>query len=609
MKNIFSKLAVAAVVGTGLTLGSCADELDLVNPNGFDASSFWVDQSLYEGNPIALANFFRSQTPNITFWAGELRSGSLSLNLINGSGVVNAEYIENLYDEAHTQYTVFGGYYGMVALLNQLIYQCNTQEGVITDNVKEGLLGLAKGWRAFCYFQMYKMYGGVPLRTEPDVILGVTNPTQLYMARATAEETLDFIKKDVQESIDHFANSTWVPAASTPEYYWNKYASQMLKGEVYLWSAKVATGDHTTANAAADVATAKNAFLEIVNSGNYEMVKDYFSIWTTPHNKESIFATCYSNTSDGQVFSSYAAQMMWSKSAGAGTIAWSRQDPSGLALNTDGSVSLFGETYDTVTKKSTQYACWNQLSPSPNRYMYKNALYYQYDDKDLRKAMFFPQWYLTDEEETLRSNSALKPYISGEDFDPTKRDLFGTFFYKFHVSIPAGYSGYSWWNDMPIYRYTMVIAYLAEVANYEGNNADVVKYINMIRERAYGENWNLATYGYTAGSFAENENAIMREKDKEFVGEGQRWWDLRRLTTVKGGNQTDHFVFQPQGCVGYGLDVVANPWMTEQKAVVQVATPVLTREWEYKLLWPVDLTLIGSDPLIKQNPGYSNDAQ
>ena len=101
----------------------------------------------------------------------------------------------------------------------------------------------------------------------------------------------------------------------------------------------------------------------------------------------------------------------------------------------------------------------------------------------------------------------------------------------------------------------------------------------------------------------------MREKDKEFVGEGQRWWDLRRLTTVKGGNQTDHFVFQPQGCVGYGLDVVANPWMTEQKAVVQVATPVLTREWEYKLLWPVDLTLIGSDPLIKQNPGYSNDAQ
>ena len=165
MKNIFSKLAVAAVVGTGLTLGSCADELDLVNPNGFDASSFWVDQSLYEGNPIALANFFRSQTPNITFWAGELRAGSLSLNLINGSGVVNAEYIENLYDEAHTQYTVFGGYYGMVALLNQLIYQCNTQDGVITDNVKEGLLGLAKGWRAFCYFQMYKMYGGVPLRT------------------------------------------------------------------------------------------------------------------------------------------------------------------------------------------------------------------------------------------------------------------------------------------------------------------------------------------------------------------------------------------------------------------------------------------------------------
>ncbi len=45
--------------------------------------------------------------------------------------------------------------------------------------------------------------------------------------------------------------------------------------------------------------------------------------------------------------------------------------------------------------------------------------------------------------------------------------------------------------------------------------------------------------------------------------EGHRWWDLRRLTLVKDGAQTDHLVFQPQGCIGYGLNPVDNAWMVE----------------------------------------------
>lgn len=603
MKNIFLKLTTGLLIGAmGVAGTSCVDELDQKNPNTFDASSFWVDQSLYEGNAIALAAFFRGHTGNIMFWAGELRAGSLSTNLINGSGTVNAEYIGNLYDEAHTQFSTFGGYYGFIAVVNELIYQCEHQDGVLQENVKDGLLAMAKGWRAYAYWQMYKMYGGVPLRTEPDVILGETNPNNLYMARATAEETLTFIKNEIEATLQHFSRSSWVPQASTPTYYWNKWATQMLKGEVYTWSAKVATGDHTTANADADIETAKQAFLDVVNNGGFDLMDNYFDIWTSPRNKETIFSVCYSSTADGVVFSDYAGQMLWSKAAGAGTNAWSMQDATGLALNTDGSVSIFGSTYDPATKKSTTYTCWNQMTPSPNRYMYKNALYYQFDNKDLRKTMFFPQWYLTEAEELLQADNKLVPYIA--NFDPTKRDLYGTFIYKFKASIPEGYTGYSFWNDMPLYRLALAYTYLAEIANYQHDNTNVEHYINLIRERAYGENWDPAVHGYVAGSFTENENAILREKDKEFIMEGQRWWDLRRLTITKGGNQTDHFVFQPQGNVGYGLDPSVNTWMTEQKAAVDVATPVLPIAWEYKLLWPVDQSLLGADPLVEQNPGY-----
>ena len=162
---------------------------------------------------------------------------------------------------------------------------------------------------------------------------------------------------------------------------------------------------------------------------------------------------------------------------------------------------------------------------------------------------------------------------------------------------------------MPIYRLALAYLYAAECANYAGDNDGVEKYINAVRERAYGENWDSAMYGYKAGSFLENENAIMREKDKEFVLEGQRWWDLRRLTTVKNGTQKDHFVFQPQGCVGYGLDTTTNPWMVDIYGnLVETDVPVLngTTQDEHLLLWPIDAGVIASDPELadQQNPGY-----
>ena len=237
------------------------------------------------------------------------------------------------------------------------------------------------------------------------------------------------------------------------------------------------------------------------------------------------------------------------------------------------------------------------------RYTYKNALYYQFDEDDSRINMFYPQWYVNEGEEDMQ-------YIP--DFDPTKYRLAGTFVCKFRPKMVSSSTYYTFANDMPIYRLALAYLYAAECANYAGDNAAVEYYINAIRQRAYGDKWDESRYGYVAGSFVENENAIMREKDKEFIMEGQRWWDLRRLTTVKGGTQKDHFVFQPQGCVGYGLNTTENPWMVDINGeLVETNTPVLdgTTQDEHLLLWPIDATVMGSDPEIEQNPGYEIDAE
>lgn len=601
MNKIFTKFAAAtAVSAMALGVASCTDLLDLAPIDYPGSGSFWKDQTQFVSNIYANSSMVRDQAPNILFWAGELRSGSFTTDLINASGALNVDIINNTYDVAHYQFANFGGYWGFIANLNELIQETNrADEGVLTDNARNGILGIAHGWRAFAYFQMYRMYGGLPIRLEPEVQNGENDPIKLYTARATAEETLNQIKDDIRLSLEFFAQSgSWSPNSATKDYFWSQAATEMLAGEVYLWSGKVATEDHT-ANPA-DVTVAKGYFENVVNNYGYKLVKDYFSIWTTPHNSEFIYSICYSNMQDGNTFSSYQAQMVNSKAGGNyATEGWTNIDADGLGVRKDGAVSQYNRFTTAPGQTGDLYTIWNNWAPSPNRYMYKNALYYQFNDNDIRKDIFWAVWEVTPEEQ---ENNTL--YIP--NFDPTTHKMTGSFSMKFKPSlIPEWSTNYIWNNDQAIYRLPLAYLYLAEIANYEGNNSDVEKYINLVRARAYGDNWNEATYGYKAGSFRENEYAVLLEKNKEFVMEGQRWWDLRRMTAVKGGTQLDHFVFQPESCIGFGLDPVANEWMVEGNGVpIATATPLLTPSEEYKLLWPVDQNLINSDPLIKQNPGY-----
>ena len=96
--------------------------------------------------------------------------------------------------------------------------------------------------------------------------------------------------------------------------------------------------------------------------------------------------------------------------------------------------------------------------------------------------------------------------------------------------------------------------------------------INQIRARAYGANYNAATQDYVNGSKVANTNAILTERYKEFVGEGKRWWDLRRAG--------DSFVIENIRFLNPGD--------------------------EYKLLLPIPQGMIGRNPLLDQTPGYTN---
>lgn len=110
MNKIFNKFATAAVVSV-LAFGavSCDDILD-EKPIDFPASgSFWRTQAEFTSNIYANSCMVRDKAPDILFWAGELRSGNFTTDLINASGALNVDIVNNNYDVAHAQFSVFGG--------------------------------------------------------------------------------------------------------------------------------------------------------------------------------------------------------------------------------------------------------------------------------------------------------------------------------------------------------------------------------------------------------------------------------------------------------------------------------------------------------------------
>ena len=77
--------------------------------------------------------------------------------------------------------------------------------------------------------------------------------------------------------------------------------------------------------------------------------------------------------------------------------------------------------------------------------------------------------------------------------------------------------------------------------------------------------------------------AILHEKDKEFVQEGQRWWDLCRMKNAKDGIP---LVF----CIEGDID--------NKVAILDQKTEA------YKVLWPLDQNILDNDSALEQTPGY-----
>ncbi|SOD92140.1 RagB/SusD family nutrient uptake outer membrane protein [Spirosoma fluviale] len=378
----------------------------------------------------------------------------------------------------------------------------------LDDAKRKTYLAEMYGMRAFVYYTLLRTWGGVPITTEP--VTAVENLTDLYKARSTPEDVMKLIKSDLEQSLTLFAGSN---AFATKRVNWNRAASLTLKGDVFIWSGTHMGGGN------ADFTVAKSALEEVKalpTLGLQATYADIFDPTKKSNNREIIFAINYEKNEAIQgVYGSFLVN-----TTQAGTLFFDPVPGPAVAVNTTfpfvAGASRVGMSSATITKLSNPN---DQRIRASFRVMYRNTA-------------GFP--------------------------------IAAVMLTKFIGRVDAGIQLYD--NDFPIYRYADVLLLLAEANMKLGNDPSAD--INAIRARAYGTGFTV----YTNGNQETNMNAILDEYLREFIGEGKRWWALRRA-----GNA---YVFA---------------------AVNPVYLPAAQA---FKLVLPISVSMLNTDPKLVQTPGY-----
>jgi hypothetical protein len=398
------------------------------------------------------------------------------------------------------------GYGDFYSNINQinLLIQKTEETTILQEANRSYYLGQAYGMRAFYYFHLLRSWG--------DVIIHQTGTTSfdlntLAKAASPAAEVMALIKSDLDKSEAAFGTNYTIKLNKA---IWSKSATLMLKSEVYLWTARRMAGGVSDAGIAKAALTAIQQ--NVPTLGLLPNYKDVFA-YSNKGNKEIIFAI-------RNELNEYSLM-------GGEFVFFLPQ------------TNYIGNYYDSLSKAKIDL----QSPTGSLQVPIKKSTYNRFSNEDARK------------------------YASIQGAFSLINDKFvlaGCYTAKYQGVINAG--SRVTMDDYPVYRYADLLLMLAEAKTLLSE--DPANEINLIRQRAYGNNYKPMVHGYPnqAGD-TDLPEMILKERYFEFIAEGKRWYDLLRF-----GKE---YVFK-----------------------------YTTVTEEYKLLWPIDQLTLTNNKALKQTPGY-----
>lgn len=450
--------------------------------------------------------------------------------------------VSNIYNWS-TQYT-------NIRKCNLFIKNVTASTGLSAE-YKKTKLAEARFLRAYFYHNLWMAFGGVPIITE---VLDVdTQGDNVFRARNTAEETLQFITRECAET---YTDLPAVPSSGKI----GKGAAMFLKGWAELFAGKWVD------------AAASNK--KIMDELSYDLDPDYAALFLSKGNtsKESILYREYAPPGSGKggrldgiigpTFTKGGAETSW------GGMNPTQDLVDDYAMN-NGKV---------ITDPTSGY---NPQQPYVNR------------EKRFYQSIVFDGSYFYNDTIFTRQGIGSK-----NEIDLTDRDDAGQTGYYLRKRMAtdivlgaASWDGYTSYQNYIVFRYAEVLLNYAEAKNETvGPDASVYEAINKVRSRS-------VLPGLPAGLSKDGmRTAIRRERRVELAFEDKRYWDLIRwrIAEVKLNKPLR------------GIAITKGP------AGVLNYTPVAARGGDRKFfasknyLFPIPQSVVEQNPKLEgqQNPGY-----
>lgn len=262
---------------------SCVDDiLDKDPVSSFSAEGFYKTASDAQAGVYGIYDAAQSVFKiNFAYW-GEGRADNVQ-TAQTGEGLT---LIQNTLSESASS-ADWTALYTMISRANYAIkYIPNVYaEGDVTGNQ---LIGQAKALRALAYFYLVRVWGDVPLVTEPYTSIA----QDIFISKTDKETVLNQIEEDLTFAA---ANCVTKFNSNNDRIMFNQGSANALLTQVYMWRKKYTEAIATSAL--------------VMGNSLYSLVAtmaDWGAIFTTGYSKESIFEVGYSDTETNSLRTLYA---------------------------------------------------------------------------------------------------------------------------------------------------------------------------------------------------------------------------------------------------------------------------------------------------------------
>lgn len=463
----------------------CSDILDKKDLSAVTDDLVWSD------GKYATAYLNSLYANNLPKWDNNV--SGLSDESPGGAGVLYGQL---------TSSSINNWYYNDIRNIN-LLFEKLENNSTIDNETVTSLKAQASILRAWRYFEMVRIYGGIPLILKPQKLAD-----DLLVKRNKTSECINAILNDLDYA---YANLPW---NWTDENIGRatKAAALALKGRILLYYASPQFNPDNHMDRWEKAYNVNKQAKEELETNGYGLYPSYENLWYDEMNKEVVWGRRYQEP--GVVNNWNAATRPLSEA----------QNATGCNQPTLEMV----ESYPMITGESINESnvydsifYWKNRDPRFKATIAYNGCLWELSGKSGRK-----QWI----------------YEGSELNHPTK-----TGFYCRKAVDPSYTSYYTQRSstDWIEIRYAEVLLNYAECAAMLDKSDEAYSVLKAIRKRAGIQQGSNGMYGLKEGlSSKQMIDAIMLERKLELAFEGKRYWDLRRRRM---------FSFELNGKVRHGI--------------------------------------------------------